>query len=78
MAIQQYLGKNPFDKNDPFFSQGRLGDGGSHWVRLAIIAIVGTSLFDLRACKGFTEMCIVELFQSRACNYPHRFLSPGR
>jgi hypothetical protein len=58
-VIAEYLHKNYFDKNtDPFLGAREVNAQGDIWYGFPLrVILIGETLFLLRNCKGFPEIC---------------------
>jgi hypothetical protein len=58
-VIRQYLERNVFDgNNDPFLAATKVNTQGDIWYGFPLrVILVGETLFLLRSCKGFGEIC---------------------
>ncbi len=58
-VIRQYLERNVFDEgNDPFMAAPLVTAQGEIWYGFPLrVILIGESLFLLRSCKGFSEIC---------------------
>jgi hypothetical protein len=58
-VIRQYLERNVFDKDaDPFLGANAVNLAGDLWYGYPLrVILIGETLFLLRSCKGFAEIC---------------------
>src|SRR5262245_43085030 len=58
-VVAEYLQKNFLaPSNDPYLGQQKIDEAGKHWFGYPMrIMLIGTTLFRLRSCSGFSEFC---------------------